>query len=172
MRSIIKDKRGDIFQISYALIIIFLIAFIGLIFFKLSWETNKMWEESEELNNSDYGEEIIASQKQSMPHIFDELVLFMFLGLTIALVIAAARTNFNPILIFLFLILLLITILNAAGLVNIYQGFAQDETFTEVSSQLTLTNIILSRYTPLIFAVLGAIIIIIMYGKSGSDILR
>jgi hypothetical protein len=35
---------------------------------------------------------------------------------------------------------------------------------------MPLTNILFSKYTPLIFTVIGAIVLIFMYGKSGGDI--
>ena len=172
MISILKNKRGDAFQIIFVLIFLFIIALVGLIFFKLSWEVTGAFQDLKEINDSKIAKEVLSTHKKSLPHIFDELMLFMFLGLTIALIIAAVRTDFSPMVIFLFLILLILTVLNAAAFVNIYQGLAQDPSLIGVSSKLTFTNIIFSRYTPLFFAVLGAVIIILMYGKSGSDILR
>ena len=65
----------------------------------------------------------------------------------------------------------IIAVLIAAGLVDIYQGLAQEDELSDYSSNLTLTNIIFSRFTPLIICVLGFIIIMIMYGKSGGDII-
>lgn len=174
MRAIAKDKRGDIFQISYALIIIFVIACLGLLFFKLEWGITGAFDEMDQVNQPEnaLAKDVNLTIRNLLPSFHDEFVLLMFLGVTIALIIAAAKTDFNPIIIFLFLILMVVTILNASGFVNIYQGFAESPQMTDVSSQMTFTNIIFSKYTPLIFSVLGAIVLILMYGKSGGDILR
>lgn len=172
MRSLIQDKRGDIFQILFMLIIMFVIVCVGLLFFVLSYKTTEAWEKHPDMNNTILGQKAIQKHKTSLPHFFDELNLFVFLGMIIALIIGAAKTNFNPGIIFIFLLLLAVAILNAAGFVNIYHGLASDSSVSDLSSKLTFTNIIFSKYTPLFFAVIGAIILIVMYSKSGSDIIR
>lgn len=164
------NKKGDIFQVTFLLIILLVIALIGIIVFKLSWEVTSAYEEMEDLNDSEIAREVNLTVKKALPYFFDELVFFMFIGGIIALIAAAVKTEFSPVIIGLFIIMIFFTVLVASGFVNIYQGFTQSEALTGVSSQLPLTNILFSKYTPLIFAIIGGVILIIMYSKSGSDI--
>jgi hypothetical protein len=73
---------------------------------------------------------------------------------------------------FFFILLLFIDILIASGIVNIYQGFANAPAAIETSSQLVLTNVVFSKYLPLIMLVMGILIMLIMWGKSGGDIIQ
>lgn len=164
------NKKGDIFQVTFLLIILLVIALIGLIFFKLSWEITSAYAEMEEINDTETAREANITVKKALPYFFDELVFFIFIGGIIALMAAAVKTKFSPVIIGLFIIMIFFTVLVASGFVNIYQGFAQSESLTDVSSQLPLTNILFSKYTPLIFAIIGGVVLIVMYSKSGSDI--
>lgn len=164
------NKRGDIFQLIFLLVIVFAIAMIGVVFFKITHSFTTTLDDSGIFSTTPAANKanvMMSGQSRTVP---DEMVFFMFLGSMIALLVAAGRTNFSPTVIFLFILLLLMAVFIAGGLVEIYQGTAQSDSMQPEGSQLTLTNIILSRYTPLIICVLGAIILIIMYGKSGSDI--
>jgi len=71
--------------------------------------------------------------------------------------------------IFLFILLLLIEILVASGIVNIYQGFNNETSLDPIPGQMNLTNILLSKYFPLIIGVIGAIVLIFMFAKPGQD---
>ena len=59
----------------------------------------------------------------------------------------------------------------SAGMVNMYQGFAQQSSIIDVSGNLVLTNFIFSKYLPLIISVISALVMLFMYGKSGQDII-
>jgi hypothetical protein len=107
---------------------------------------------------------------EQTPTAFDELIIFLFLGMVIGLMVAAVRTDFSPVVIFIFLLMVIISVLVASGLVNIYQGFAQAPGISEVAANLTFANVVFSRYTPLFICIIAAVILILMYSKSGSDI--
>ena len=166
----INDKRGDIFQLSVLLILVFVLAVVGLLFLTLSQGVTNFYDRTNLLNGTAIGQDAINTIKNTAPTTTDYAIFFIFLGGTLGLCISAVKTNFSPTILFLFLMLLVITIFISSGLVNIYSGFAETPTLATAASQLTLTNFILSRHTPLIFACIGALILLIMYGKSGSDI--
>lgn len=153
------------------LIILLVVAIIGLILFVMATKVNSFWDSSGLLDNAAVGEEAINNLQESNPHTFDYAILFLFLGLNLGCIIAAVKTNFSPIIIFFFILLTLVAIIIAAGVVNIYQGLAQQPSIIDISSQLTLTNLIFSRYLPLIVSIISAIIMLVMYGKSGADII-
>jgi len=168
MRSILKNKKGDVFQIFFALIILFIVAVTGLFAYAMAKPMNE--KIAEFMPNNSVGEEVIEKIATQTPTVLDETVFLLFLGIVVGLMISAVRTNFSPVVIFLFILLFLIAILVASGMVNIYQGFAQAPTLTDVASDLTLTNIVFSRYTPLFICLISALIMILMYSKSGGDI--
>lgn len=170
MRSILKNKKGDIFQLIFLLIILFIAAIIGILFYSLSSKvttTYENFETIEENSTADIANKTIAV---NLPYITDEFIFFMFLGMIIALIIAAVRTNYSATIIFIFILVLIMAVFIASGFVEMYQGLAQGKELSGYSENLTLTNIIFSRYTPLFICVLGGIILWIMYGKSGGDI--
>lgn len=170
MRKIIKEKKGDVFQILFMLVMIMAVALVGLIALVLSTGVLNFWEDSGMLNDTAIGREVIDDLQDTAAPTTDYAIFFLFIGMNIGIVIAAVRTQFSSIVIFLFILMTFISILISAGMVNIYQGFAQQPDALEASSQLTLTNFIFSRYLPLIISVLSALYLLIMYGKGGGDI--
>lgn len=166
------SKRGAIFQILFLMIIIFIVAIVGLLFYTLSVKVTEAYDDSGIFDDTVLATEKNAYMRTVARHTVDEAVLFLFLAMIIALIIAAARTKFNAIVIFLFILVLLIAILNASGMVNIYQGFATSSTLSDTSGDLTFTNIIFGKYLPLIICLIGALIMIVMYSRSGGDIVQ
>ncbi len=59
----------------------------------------------------------------------------------------------------------------AAGMVNMYQGLAQTPSVIDIGESLTFTGFLFSKYLPLIITVISAFVMLIMYGKSGSEII-
>ena len=164
------NKKGDVVQIVVVLIIIFIAALVGLICLKLTNEVNHYWLTSGLLNSTQTGTDTINQMNQVAPTITDLTVFLLFLGCIIGVCIAAVKTKFSATMLFLFFLLIITTILIASGLVNIYSGFA-DAMPTE-QAQLTLTGIIFSRYTPLMMCIIGGIVLLLMYGKQGQDIVQ
>lgn len=167
-----KQKKGDIFQILFMLTLLVGVAIIGVILLVMTTNINNFWEESGLLNDTVAGRESLETMQRTAPRTTDYVTFFLFMGMIIGVTISAVRTDFNAITIILFIFVMIISIFMAAGFVNIYRGIALAEGVSEISSDLTLTNFIFSKYTPLITAALCALIMIIMYGKGGGEIIR
>lgn len=165
-----KDKRGDVLSMIALLVILLIIAVLGLFFFFLSWTFTDEIDKTGVLDSQANAVTVNNKLTNWIPNINDETVLFFFLAMTIGLVVAAVRTNFNPVIIFIFLLLLLVAVFIAAQSANIYRGFADEAVLSAYSSKLTFTNILFSKFTPLIIVLIGAVLLVIMYGKSGSNI--
>jgi hypothetical protein len=166
------NRKGDAFQIPVVLTIVFVCGIVGLLMLTLSGKINTFWLESGMLNNTENPTAVNAVTKiqaTSVPTT-DYMIFFIFLGSNIALLVSAVKTKFSPTVIFFFILLLFITIIISMGLVQVYQGFATADVTSEFASQLTLTNFIFSRYTPLIMTCIGILSMLIMWGKSGGDI--
>jgi hypothetical protein len=172
LRKIIEKhtKKGDIFQIFYVLIIIIIMAILALIVGKLSYSFTEAFKDpSLHLSDSPAGQESNdLIQTMSIP-LMDFFIFMFFLGSNIGIFIGAIKTKYSPVMMFLFILLLLIEILVASGAVNIYQGFHDETSLDPVPSKMYLTNLLLSKFFPLIISVIGGVVLIIMYSKSGSD---
>ena len=164
----IKSKKADIFQIVFLLCIVIVMAIMGLLVGILSYHITEQYK-SPILSNSPTGVKANTQIQQMSIPIMDFFIFFFFLGSNIGLIISAIRTKYSPTIMFLFIMLLLIEILIASGMVNIYQGFHNEPSLAPVSSSFYLTNMLLSKYFPLIISVIGAVVLIFMYSKSGEQ---
>jgi len=169
MRKITLNKKGDIFQLSFVMIIVFITAMVGILFLAFTNQVNDYWVVSGLLNQSEAATSTVATMQATAPLTTDYAVFFIFLGSTLGICISAVRTKFSPTLVFFFILLLILTIFIASGIVNVYSGFA--EVLPNEAAQLTLTGIILGKYMPLMMAIIGGFIMIIMYSKQGGEII-
>lgn len=165
------NRKGDGFQMLVGLILIFIVAITGLLFYVLTKRVNDYWDSSGLLNSTQTGIQAINNIQDTAPRSTDYAIFFMFLGVNIGVVIGAVRTNFSYTMLIFFVFLMLISIMIAAGFVNMYQGLAQQPSIIDASGQLHLTNFLFSKYLPLIISVLSALVMLIMYGKGGNDII-
>lgn len=172
MRSLIKSKKGDIFQVLFMLVLVFAVAVVGLICLILTTHVNEGWYNTPNFNETVIAKQSIDTLQDSAPKLTDYTVFFLFLGLNIGVIVGAVRTNFSATIIILFIFLTFFSILVAAGLVNMYQGLAQSSSVVDISSDLRLTNFIFSKYTPLLISIICTLVMLIMYGKSGGDIIQ
>ena len=167
----ISQKKGDIFQILIILIIIFAITLIGFITLTITTRINTFWDDSGLLNETAVGTEAIDKLQDTAPKTTDYAILFLFIGMNIGVIISAVRTNFSAVTIVLFIFLTLISIMISAGMVNMYQGLAQSPSVEDIGESLTFTNFLFSKYLPLIICVISALVMLLMYGRGGMDII-
>lgn len=163
-------KKGDIFQLFFLILIVFGVACIGLMFYKITHTFTTTVANTGVLNSAPLAVNANSTLGTQSRVVTDEMVFFIYLFGIIGIIISAARTNFSPTVVFLFIMMLLLAIGLSAGLTNIYQGIAHSDALSPEGGQLTLTNILLSKYTPLMMCVIGGVVLYILYGKSGSDI--
>lgn len=164
------NKRGDIFQLVILVLILFIVAVVGLLMLTLSNKITETYNDMNLLNDTAIGQDANNMLRESGPRTTDYMIFFLFLGSVIGIMISASKTQFSTGTVFLFILLLVITIFISSGLVNIYSGFTETASISSSAEQLTYTNFIFSKYTPLILTVIGGLIMLIMWGKQGSDI--
>jgi len=160
------NKKGDIFQITFVIVIVLVMTILGLLCGKLGYEVTQAYKNPAlGLQDTDNGVEANnLIQTMSVP-LMDFFIFFFFLGSNIGLIVSAIKTKYSPTIIFLFILLLLIEILLASGVVNLYQGFASEPSLDPIPAKMFLTNMLLSKYFPLIISVIGAVVLIFMYSK-------
>jgi len=172
LKSIIEkhNKKGDIFQIFYILIIIIVMAIMALLVGKLSYEFTSAFKNPDlHLQDSPAGTASNDLVQQMAVPLMDFFIFFFFLGANIGIFIGAIKTKYSGVMMFLFILLLLIEILVASGIVNIYQGFASVPSLEPIPAKMFLTNLLLSKYFPLIISVIGGVVLIIMYSKQNQE---
>lgn len=165
------NKKGDIFQVVFLLILIFAVALVGLICLILTTHINNFWDDSGLLNETATGTESINTLQELAPRTTDYTILFLFIGLTLGTTIAAVRTNFSAVTLLIFIFLTFIAIIEAAGFVNMYHGLADLTEIQPISNQLHFTNFLFSKYLPLLVTCLCALIMLIMYGKQEGTVI-
>lgn len=172
MRNIIKDKKGNVFSIIFLLLILFIVAIIGLLVMSFSSKVTQSYENTGLFANYTIANNANEKIQETIPYTTDYAVFFLFIGGIVGISISGIKTNFSPTVMFIFFLMTILAIFFAAGLVNIYQGFAQTAALSEFGSQLTLTNVVFSRFTPLITLVLCGFVMLLMWGKTGGDIVQ
>jgi hypothetical protein len=165
------NKKGDISQLPVVLIILIIAAIVGFLCLTMASRVNTYFLGSGLMPENSTAQHATQVINENAPYTTDYMIFFLFLGSNLALIIGAVRTKFSPTIIFFFILLLIITIFIAAGFVNIYQGLTDVAGFTDIHNKLTLTNFIFSKYLPLIMTVVGILIMIVMWGKSGGEII-
>jgi len=158
------------FQIVIVLVIIFVLAIVGFLTLTLTTRVNGFWDSSGLLNDTEVGTHAIDQLQDTAPRTTDYAIFLAFLGMHIGVIISAVRTKFSAVTIVLFIFLTMISIMIAAGMVNMYQGMAQTPSVVDIGESLGLTGFIFSKYLPLVITILSALTMIIMYGKQGADI--
>jgi hypothetical protein len=171
IKSLVKSKKGDVSQILVVMIILLVLAIVGFITLTLSTRVNSFWISSGTLNESSTAITAVEKMQDTAPKTTDYAIFLAFLGMQIGVVISAVRTKFSPLTIVLFIFLTMISIMVAAGMVNMYQGLAQTTSVSDIGESLPLTGFIFSKYFPLIITVISALVMLIMYGKQGGDII-
>lgn len=165
------NRKGDVFQLLFVLIIVFIATVVGLLFWGLTSKVLDAYQNTPAMQASPIAAQTNALLQETGPKTTDYMIFFLFLFSNVGILLSASRTRFSPTVIFLFIILTLITIFVAAGFVNIYQGFAQADALSSAASQLSLTNFVFSKYTPLFMSVMSGLIMFLMWSRSGGEII-
>jgi len=168
----LKTKKGQVIQVIVLIVIMIVIVIIGILFMTMASKFSKTLATVPMINNSVVGSAVNnQAGGMSLPFL-DEFVFFFYLFGNIALIIGATRTNFSPTMIFIFIFVTLIAIFIAFGMANLFQAFTQTSALADSANSLPLTSVIFSKYFPLFTCVISGIIMAIMWGKSGGDIIN
>jgi hypothetical protein len=164
------NKKGNVFSIFIIIVILLAVALFGLVFSRMIFGFTDSIGDIQMIKDTPTAAQANQQLENSNIPVADGMVFFLFLTSFIGLIIAAVYTKFSPVVIFLFILLIIIGVFASGLAANIYSDMASSPSMTDTSQHLSMTNIILSKYTPMIIGVMAIIIIIIMYSKSGDDI--
>lgn len=159
------NKRGDLTTILILIAIMLGLAFASIIFATVF---NSLTEEMKDIpgipNNTI---STIQTAQTSAPKLLDFLVFFTFVAFFIGLIISSIYIDVNPAVLIVFIVFLIIAVLLSGQVSNAYNQFVHDDALSVTAEGFPLTNMLIGgKYFPIIILVVGAIVVVILYGKT------
>ena len=77
LRKIVKQKKGDIFQVIFLIAILLVTAITGLICLVITTRINDFWDSSGLLNETQTGIDAIDTMQETAPRTTDYTILFL-----------------------------------------------------------------------------------------------
>jgi hypothetical protein len=166
MRSLVKNKKGELTDMLIWLITIFILG-IGLFILMFIIPSITGGLRTAGLNNSVEGANAITSM-DGLGNIINNGFLMLFVGLIISVMITSFMVRTHPIFLFLYIIFLAITVLLSFYLGNAYYQLIGNPTFASMVNTATFSNWILGHIAEITVAV-GALSMIIVFAKFSSS---
>lgn len=163
MRSIIRQKKGDISDMIIFIITVFILA-IGLfvMIFIIPNITNGL--RTANLNNTLEGTNAINYMDKIATDTIGNGFLMVFVGLIISVMITSFMVRTHPIFMFLYIFFLAITILLGFYLGNAYEQMIANPIFSNILHDGRFITLVMSHIAEITLAV-GALSIIIVFAK-------
>ena len=161
------NKRGDFTTIMILVALVLGLAIGSIIFYKVFYEITEELqavEEFSELSNS-----TITTAQAQAPKLLDFFVFFTLVAFFIGLIISSIYIDVNPAVIIIFIVAMIIAVILAGQMSNVFDEFVSGGELTTdvtVAESFPLTTMVLGKYFPVIILIIGAVVIVILYGKS------
>ena len=171
MRSLIKNKRGDIPSLIIGLVIIlFLVGIVSIVFSKSFLLFTAEFKKQDMIsNNTNAMNAVNIVESKTIPFL-DYLFFFSFIGVLIGLIISSIYINVHPALGVIFIIFLIVAIVLSGIFANIFVTIGETSELSSTYNSFVLTKAIVT-HLPLIILAVGTIIIFVLYGKSKEGVL-
>jgi len=163
-KTMFKNKKGDFQSVVILIMVIFVVAIAAIIFSKVFLMITSELKTQPEFSNTTI-DTIELVEDRTIP-LLDFLIFFSLIALMIGLIISSIYIDVHPALIVIFIIALIIAIFLGGQIANIYSEITTNSELSATSEQFNFSNAILGQHFPIIIAVVGMIIIVILYGKS------
>lgn len=154
------NKKGSIVDVAIIPATLFLLALLFIFFYRIQTDVNTEIQASPHFNNftKDFSNQTVSYY----PNIFNNSFMLIALGLAIASFIFAALVRVHPIFIIFYIIGLIIVVVLSSVFSNAYETLANNPQLSTLATNMTHVNYIM-RYLPLLVAIIGSILAIIMY---------
>ena len=148
MRSIIKEKKGDIASIIYVVMILFS---IGVVFVLMNSLNDKiftaLYKNINETSPDSSSLAVIDKIQGVDNSAWDYAFLALLMGYIIGIGMTAYATRISPIYFWIYVILSLVALMVGAILQNTWQELAANDNLTETIARFPITNFVLgTRY--------------------------
>ncbi len=160
------NQKGDISSLIITLIVIlFIVGIVTLLFSKVFLDVTSQLKDMPQFSNRTV-ENLEFVESKTIP-LLDYLFFFSFIAIAIGLIISSIFINTHPSFTIIFLVALGIAVVLAGIFANIYMRVGENSEMVTTYNQFTLTQALMNHF-PLIVFVIGVIVVIILYGKSGT----
>ena len=160
------NKRGSLIDIVYIAVVVFVFGTSLLFGLKIvnefSTEVSGIADVPAEANTAN------TALKNHYSGVMDNMTILLLFGFAISTLIMASLVRIHPAFLFIYFILLLIVVVISAVLSNVYSEMSDDPNMTGLTDDLIVTTAVL-RYLPLIIAVVGSILAVVMYQGWKND---
>ena len=157
-----KSKKGSMMDVLYIALILIFFGIVLLISSKVSGEFNDQIQGMATANMPTEAKVAASAVNSNYSGTFDNVFLFLTVGLAIAALVLAALVRVHPIFIPFFFIIWIIIVFLCGVLSNIYQTMAENANLAAEASSMTFIYHILT-YLPLIVGVIGIMMMVVLY---------
>ena len=147
------------------IVIIFAIGIGGLLFSKVFIDTSNTMQNMPQFSNRTI-QNLEFVEGKTIPFL-DYLFFFSFIATAIGLILSSIFINTHPAFTIIFIIGLVIAVVLAGIFANVYMQIGENPELASTYDQFTLTKALMNHF-PLIVFVVGLIVIIVLYGKTGG----
>ena len=154
------NKKGQILDLIYLAFILFMIAVVGLIVYKVMTEWNDNVGSVLDAENT----QMTQNYEDRLPNYLQQIFMIVLIGVSIIALISAFMVNSHPVFYGFFMLLLGFLSWINAMYANLWYSIASNDLFSSLSNNLTMINYVM-KYYPLVLFVIGLIIGIAMMAK-------
>lgn len=160
---IIGNKKGELTDVLYFLITIFILA-VGLFILMYITPSISNGLNIAGLNNTAEGASAINSMNSDFSNMINRGFLMLFVGLTISVLITSFMVRTHPIFLFLYILFLVITVLLSFYIGNAFAQMTANPAFAATLAYGTFFTLIMGHIAEITIAI-GALSIIIVFAK-------
>lgn len=156
------NKKGDVFDIIMFAAVIFAVAIIFVISYKVVIDVNDNFQDMDNID-AEYKTKLQSFRDQYVAR-FDAAFVFVFAILAISIFVAVWSIRTHPVMFFVGIVLMVVIGLIAAILGNAFSDAAADATIASEVAEFKMIPNIMGNYLPVIIIV-GMVTLIIAYAK-------
>jgi len=171
MRSILKQKKGQIQFLPYLLIGVVFVVVLAIFVIPTTYVGDKIFDElkdNEYVGTSNKSVDSVNQVQGLMTGASDQLIFFLLGATLLGFIALAIFSDFHPIFLAIFILFIILMVVLSGVLSNAVDEVKTTNTLAEKSSEFKLTNQVLGNKLPILIAVFGAVGIIILLAKRGK----
>lgn len=161
-KSGVRFVKGDITEIIYATILIFITALVILIVYKIMLDWNANVQDRGLLG--DRGAGYFQTHTDSYPGTFDAIFTFLLVGLGAVLIISSFMVRSHPAFFMITFLIYLIFIVFWGVMANTYDEFANASELQDLREEFTMMEYLM-EYFPFVMLVISSLIAVIQFAK-------
>lgn len=170
LRSLIKEKKGDITDMPLFLVVVTVLAigFFTIVFAVVTISTSLR---EAGINTTSEGDSAIDSLEDFGTKTIQRGFFLLFVGLIISTMVSSFFARTHPIFLFLYIFFLAVTIFLGVYLGNAYEQLTQVSILAETLASQSIINVIMQNIITIVLSV-GALSMLIVFAKfkaSGSS---